>query len=261
MRAELPGSPASEGAWQFDLLPHFYQTLWFRFLLVSLAMAAGWAVYRSRVNQIRSRFALVLQERARLAREIHDTLLQAFVGISSQLDVVEMRIPKEASGALSSLDLARRMAHHSLTEARRSVMDLRTTAQHLHDLARPCRTGADVDRRFRDQPRCGCEGRSAELPEEVSHHVLRIAQEGVANVLKHAGASQVALSLRVEQKILQLKVGDDGRGFEPETAFASSHGHFGLIGMRERAERLGGELRVESHPGVGTTLDLTVPLP
>lgn len=262
VKAEFPGAPVSEGSWQFDLRPHFYETLWFRFLLVSLLIASGWAIYRARVNQIRSRFALVLQERARLAREIHDTLLQAFVGISSQLDVVEMRMPKEASGALSSLDLARRMAHHSLTEARRSVMDLRTTAQHLHDLASALQDGArmwtagseiglDVD----------VKGGPTELPEEVSHHVLRIAQEGVANVLKHAGASQVALSLRVEEKLLKLKVGDDGRGFEPETAFASSHGHFGLIGMRERAERLGGELRVESHPGVGTTLDLTVPLP
>jgi signal transduction histidine kinase len=173
-----------------------------------------------------------------------------------------MRMPKEASGALSSLDLARRMAHHSLTEARRSVMDLRTTAQHIHDLASALQDGArmwtagseinlDVD----------VKGGPTELPEEVSHHVLRIAQERVANVLKHAGARQVALTLRVEEKLLTLKVGDDGRGFEPDTAFASSHGHFGLIGMRERAERLGGELRVESHPGAGTILDLTVPLP
>jgi signal transduction histidine kinase len=79
--------------------------------------------------------------------------------------------------------------------------------------------------------------------------------------MKHAGASTLALSLCVEEKRLKLEVRDNGRGFEPDTAFASSNGHFGLIGMRERAERLGGELRVESHTGAGTTLDLTVPLP
>ena len=134
VKAELPGSPASQGAWEFDLLPHFYQTLWFRLLFLTLLIATGWAIYRTRVNQIRSRFAFVLQERARLAREIHDTLLQAFVGISSQLDVVEMRIPKDASAARSSLDLARRMAQHSLTEARRSVLDLRTNSPEDHDL-------------------------------------------------------------------------------------------------------------------------------
>ena len=262
VKAELPGSPVSQGAWEFDLLPHFYQTLWFRLLLLSLLIATGWAVYQARVNQIRSRFGFVLQERARLAREIHDTLLQAFVGISSQLDVVEMRIPKDASAARRSLDLARRMAQHSLTEARRSVLDLRTNSPEDHDLGSALRSGVsmwtagsevrlDVD----------VNGESEGLPEEVAHHVLRIAQEGVTNAMKHAGASKLALSLCVEAKLLKLEVRDNGRGFEPDTAFTSSNGHFGLIGMRERAERLGGELRVESHTGAGTTLDLTVPLP
>jgi ligand-binding sensor domain-containing protein/two-component sensor histidine kinase len=262
VKAELPGSPVSQAAWEFDLLPHFYQTLWFRLLLISFLIATGWVVYRSRVNQIRLRFGFVLQERARLAREIHDTLLQAFVGISSQLDVVEMRIPKEASAARSSLDLARRMAHHSLTEARRSVLDLRATALEDHDLGAALRSGVSMwtagsEVRLDVDVNGGSEG----LPEEVAHHVLRIAQEGVTNAMKHAGASKLALSLCVEEKRLKLEVRDNGRGFEPDTAFASSNGHFGLIGMRERAERLGGELRVESQTGAGTTLDLTVPLP
>lgn len=262
VKAELPGSPASQGAWEFDLLPHFYQTLWFRLLLVSFLIAAGWSVYRLRVNQIRSRFAFVLQERARLAREIHDTLLQAFVGISSQLDVVEMRIPKEASAARGSLDLARRMAQHSLTEARRSVLDLRTTGPEAHDLGAALRSGVSMWTAGSEvRLNVDVNGGSEELPEEVAHHVLRIAQEGVTNAMKHAGASEVALSLCVEEKRLKLEVRDNGRGFEPDTTFASSNGHFGLIGMRERAERLGGHLRVESQTGEGTTLDLTVPLP
>ena len=100
-----------------------------------LLAASAWAVYRLRVRQIRSRFALVLEERARLAREIHDTLAQGFVGISSQLDAVAMCMPDEGSPARRYLDMARRMARHSLTEARRSVMDLRASVLEGQDLA------------------------------------------------------------------------------------------------------------------------------
>ncbi|HJZ95464.1 MAG TPA: two-component regulator propeller domain-containing protein, partial [Candidatus Solibacter sp.] len=126
VRAELPGG-ASEQSYSFDVLPQFWETAWFRVLAaVALGMMA-WLVYQVRLRQIRSRFAAVLEERARLAREIHDTLAQGFVGISSQLDAVAMSMPKEASAARTYLDLARRMARHSLTEARRSVMDLRAS--------------------------------------------------------------------------------------------------------------------------------------
>jgi len=104
-------------------------------------------------------------------------------------------------------------------------------------------------------------GQSDDLPEGVAHHVLRIAQEGVANALKHAAAAKIALRLCIEKQCLTLEVQDDGRGFDPDTAMASPDGHFGLIGMRERAERLGGELRVVSCPGGGTNLALRVPLP
>jgi signal transduction histidine kinase len=95
----------------------------------------------------------------------------------------------------------------------------------------------------------------------MEQHLLRIAQEAVTNVLKHAGASKIAVRLHLEARKLYLRIVDDGRGFEQENAFSSRGGHFGLIGMRERAERLGGELRLCSHPGEGTELEVTVPLP
>jgi ligand-binding sensor domain-containing protein/signal transduction histidine kinase len=261
VRAELPGVAPAVSSWEFDMLPHYYETAWFRVLCALLLAGLGWMLYKFRVSQIRSRFALVLQERARLAREIHDTLTQAFVGISSQLDVVESRMNKDIEGARGSLDLARRMSQHSLNEARRSVMDLRAVALDNHDLASALKSGSDlwvegsgiaVD--------IDVKGESRILPEEVEHHVLRIAQEGVTNVLKHARANRIALRLRIETRKLNLQVSDDGCGFNADNVFASAKGHFGLIGMRERAERLGGELRLESHPGKGTQLDVTVPL-
>jgi len=104
-------------------------------------------------------------------------------------------------------------------------------------------------------------GPAAVLPQEMEQHLLRIAQEAVTNVLKHAGASRVAIKLHTEARKLYLQIRDNGRGFEQNEAFVSAIGHFGLLGMRERAERLGGELRLASHPGEGTEVEVTVPLP
>src|SRR6185369_1335005 len=225
-------------------------------------LAAAWAVYQFRLRQIRYGFALVLEERARLAREIHDTLAQGFVGISSQLDAVAMCMPQETSPARKFLDLARRMARHSLTEARRSVMDLRASALEGQDLAAALESGTrmwtagsgvEVDVNITGTP--------GELPQEMEQHLLRIAQEAVANVLKHAGASKIWIKLHTEARKLYLRIKDDGRGFAQDGVFSSRGGHFGLIGMRERAERLGGELYLASHEGEGTEVEVKVPLP
>ncbi|MDR3698446.1 MAG: two-component regulator propeller domain-containing protein [Candidatus Sulfopaludibacter sp.] len=262
VRAELPGGVAAEQSLSFVLLPWFYETAWFRSLCVLALVAVAWAVYQLRLRQIRYRFALVLEERARLAREIHDTLAQGFVGISSQLDAVAMCMPDETSPARKFLDMARRMARHSLTEARRSVMDLRASVLEgqalgaaLESGARMWTVGSGVE------VEVDSDGPPRELPQEVEQHLLRIAQEAVTNAMKHAGATQIAIKLHMEARKLLLRIVDNGRGFEQKDAFSSMDGHFGLIGMRERAERLGGELRLASHPGEGTEVEVMVPLP
>ena len=262
VRANLPGGPASEESYSFELLPRFYETAWFRLLCAALLLAGAWAAFRLRVRQIRYRFALVLDERARLAREIHDTLAQGFVGISSQLDAVAMCLPDETAPVRKYLDMARKMARHSLTEARRSVMDLRASVLEGQDLAAALESstrlwtagsGVDVD--------LDVSGPRTALTEEAEQQLLRIAQEAVTNVLKHAGASRIWVKLHIEARRLFLRIVDNGRGFEQQDAFSSQDGHFGLIGMRERAERLGGELRLASQPGGGTEVEVKVPLP
>jgi signal transduction histidine kinase/ligand-binding sensor domain-containing protein len=262
VRAEIQGGAASEQSYSFTVLPWFYETTWFRILFAVLLLATGWAIYQLRLRQIRYRFSLVLEERARLAREIHDTLAQGFVGISSQLDAVAMCMPEEGTPARKFLDLARRMARHSLTEARRAVMDLRSAALEDQDLASAIQSGTrqwtagsgvevevDVD------------GTRPKIPEEMEQHLLRIAQEAVTNVLKHAGATRIGIKLHLEARKLYLRIRDNGRGFDQNGVFSTLGGHFGLIGMRERAERLGGELRLASHPGEGTEVEVSVPLP
>ncbi len=260
VRAALAGQAPSEVSYEFELLPRFYETIWFRVLCALAAVALGWAVYAWRAQQIRSRFGLVLQERARLAREVHDTLAQGFVGISSQLEVVDMSVPREAEKAHQALDLARRMARHSLTEARRSVMDLRAAALEEQDLGSALKSGARLWTAGTGvKVEVDVVGETNSLPEDVAHHVLRIAQEAIANVTKHAHANRVALHLRREPGELHLNVEDNGCGFTESEAF-TTEGHFGLIGMRERAERVGGELKLQSSPGKGTQLEVTVPL-
>jgi signal transduction histidine kinase/streptogramin lyase len=262
VRAQMPAGPPSEQSYSFELLPWFYETTWFRLLCAAVLAASAWAIYQLRLRQIQSRFALVLDERARLAREIHDTLAQGFVGISSQLDAVAMCMHDERSPARKYLEMARRMARHSLTEARRSVMDLRASMLEGQDLASALESGmrvwtqgsgVDVD--------VAVTGPLHPLPEEFEQHLLRIAQEAVTNVLKHAGARNIWIKLHTEARKLYLRIVDNGHGFEQQDAFSSVGGHFGLIGMRERAERLGGELHLASHPGEGTEVEVTVPLP
>jgi signal transduction histidine kinase/ligand-binding sensor domain-containing protein len=264
VRAQLPGGPASERSFAFELQPHFYQTFWFKCLCAAALLAAGWMIYQLRLRQIRSRFALVLAERARLAREIHDTLAQGFVGISSQLDALSMCNDPEQSRRY--LDLARKMVRHSLTEARRSVMDLRASVLEGQDLAAALQSGTrqwiagsnvelSVDISVADN------GQQNSLPQDMEQHLLRIAQEAVTNVLKHAAAHRIWVKLDMETRRLYLRILDDGRGFEQTDVFSDRAGHFGLIGMRERAERLGGELHLKSRPGEGTQVEVTVPLP
>jgi signal transduction histidine kinase/ligand-binding sensor domain-containing protein len=262
VRADIPGGPSAEDSYAFVLLPHFYETIWFRLLVAGLLAAIAWAAYQVRLRQIGSRFALVLEERARLAREIHDTLAQGFVGISSQLDAVDLSMPPGESPARKYLSMAQRMARHSLTEARRSVMDLRASMLEEQDLAAALQSSTQLW--TAGQPvevSVDVTGASRPLPQQMEQHLLRIAQEAVTNILKHANASKIWIKLHMEADKLYLRIFDNGRGFEQGDAFSPLAGHFGVIGMRERAERLGGELRLASHPGEGTQVEVEVPLP
>jgi signal transduction histidine kinase/streptogramin lyase len=262
VRAELPGGLATENAYSFQVLPQFYDTAWFRLLAAGLIAAAAWGIYRLRLRQIRFRFEAVLGERARLAREIHDTLAQGFVGISSQLDAVALAMPDEPGPARKYLDLARRMARHSLTEARRSVMDLRASVLEGQDLSAALQSGTKLWTAGSGvQVDIDVSGDARPLPDDYEQHLLRIAQEAVANALKHASARRIWIKLHMEARKLYLRIKDDGRGFNQEGAFATVGGHFGLLGMRERAERLGGELHLASRPGEGTEVEVRVPLP
>ena len=261
VRAELPQGAFDEGAYEFGILPHYYQTNWFRALCGVAFATLLWFGYQSKQRQVRLRYAAVLEERARLAREVHDTLAQGFVGVASQLDAAEMFLPHDPDTARGYLEIARRMARHSLTETRRSVQDLRASALDDHDLGQALESGVKQWTEGSSlEPEVAVSGDTANLPSSLAHQVLRIAQEAVANVMKHAAARKLVLHLRVEAGKVHIRIADDGKGFDRGEAFHSERGHFGLIGMRERAKRLGGTIEVHSRPGDGTEVDVTVPL-
>jgi signal transduction histidine kinase len=261
VRAAIPGGPFSETAFAFELQPHFYETGWFICLCVAFVAACIWGIYLWHMRQVHQRFALVLEERARLAREIHDNLAQGFVGVSSQLDAVALTLDNRLEVARKHLHLARKMVRHSLTEARRSMMDLRSSALEDRDLptalsevARRVTAGSPV------QIRVDVAGQGRELPQEMEQQLLRIAQEAVTNSVKHARAKEVRICLAWEERIVSLRVADDGQGFEESSTSWKAGGHFGLLGMRERAERMGGELQLHSEAGHGTEVEVKVPL-
>jgi signal transduction histidine kinase/ligand-binding sensor domain-containing protein len=262
VRAGLAGGPWSTAAYSFELQPYFYERAWFLCLCGALVLAAFYGIYQLRLRGVRKQFSLVLEERARLAREIHDTLAQGFVGISSQLDAVATEMRTNLGAATKHLDLARKMARHSVTEARRSVMDLRAPALDEHDL--PSALPAAARRWAAGSPASldvRVSGTGSRLPQEAGQNLMRIAQEAVTNAIKHSGAQHISVSLTVEDRTLKLTVRDDGCGFEPDGVFSTLDGHFGLLGMRERAQRLGGELRLESAPGRGTKVEVSAPAP
>ena len=263
VKAELPNGLAAEQLYAFELLPKIYETAWFQILALALLIAGVWAGYQFHLRQIRYRFQLVVEERARLAREIHDTLAQDVFGISTQLEALALQMPKEEGAPeRNCLDVARRMARHCLTEARWAVMDLRSASLEGRDLPTALESdvrlwtagsGMDVDMEV-DRP-------LRALSREMEQHLLRIAQEAVNNALKHAGTSKIWVKLHVEARKLYLRIADNGRGFQPQNELSGFDGHFGLVGMRERAKRLGGEFHLMSQPGAGTCIEVVVPLP
>ena len=260
----------SDGIWNrtgaslaFTILPPFYRRAWF-YLLASLLLASiAYGLYYLRVRRLRSEFDAVLAERSRIAREIHDTLAQNFVGISIQLQIAEQLLPLNNSAAISEqLQQTRTLVQEGLNDARQSIWELRASASHesAQD-SLPTRISRAAERSTRGglTPQVSIGGVVRPLDAALEKEVLRIAQEALANVTRHARATQVKVDLRYDADRLQLSVVDNGTGFDPDTV-STAGDHFGLQGMRERATGLAATLSITSAPGSGTSVRLTVPL-
>jgi signal transduction histidine kinase len=208
----------------------------------------------------RQQYQAVLSERNRVARELHDTLEQGLAGIALQLEAVSGSLDVSPDGARQSLDVARQMLRYSIEEARRSVMDLRSQALERSDLAGALTNLAcHMTTGTSTTASVHVSGEPQRLDVAQEHHLLRIGLEGLANALKHANPSRIDIELRFRGNETDLVVRDDGCGMGPN-GLGAPDGHFGLQGVRERVDKLGGRLRIESTPGAGTQLMVTVPV-
>ena len=244
---------------RFEVLPRVYQTIWFYPLCAALLGLLVWTIHRARVRRLHDEFALVLAERSRIARELHDTLIQGFSGITMQLHAFASRL-RSAEDRLALGEIIRD-AGICLQETRRSVAGLRSGTGSSSGLAAAI---SDAARQLTEDHglrlKLNLDDLHQELPAEVKYNLLCIVQEAITNCIKHADAHVVEVTMTYRGGELQLSVGDDGRGFTHGQIHGAGEGHYGLIGMRERASHIGAELEVSSTPGFGTTVSVRVPV-
>lgn len=249
------------GVVAFTVLPTWYQTRTFYAALSLGIVGLLWGAWQTRSRQMRQQFAVVLAERARVGREIHDTLLQSLVGMALQLDTLadetDARPPASMKQELSRL---RRQVEHYIGEAQQSIWDLRTPRSEpeylptsLRERAERIIGGTHVALDFT------VTGTPWPLPAHTQQQVLRIAQEAVVNAVRHAHPSLVRMNLHYATDGVHLSVSDDGHGFNPEVPHPSGESHWGLSIMRERATQIGARFTVSSGPGSGTRVELVVP--
>jgi two-component system NarL family sensor kinase len=226
-------------------------------LLSTVAYQVGIAVERAGLAEDAARLARA-EERTRLAREIHDTLAQGLTAIALNIESALNRLESRPDQAREQLTRALSMARQNLEEARRSVLDLRTTPLAGRPLADALAAlGRDFNSDTGITVRVDATSDVA-LPLRVEAELYRIAQEALTNIRKHAHAREVRISLRQRGRVLMLSIRDDGRGFSPREARGGGHG---LVGMRERARLIGGRLESSAQPGRGARVVARVPVP
>jgi len=228
-----------------------------------------WALYQLRLRQIAHAFNARLEERVaertRIARDLHDTLLQSFQGLLLRFQTVRELLRTRPAEAEQILGSAIDQTAHAITEGRNAVQGLRASTVEHNDLAAAITTlGEELAAQATGNTPVGLrvdvEGTSRTLHPIVRDEIYRIASEALRNAFRHAEAKQIEVELRYDERQLRLRVRDDGKGIEPNFLTAEGRaGHFGLHGMQERAELIGGKVTVWSAPESGTEIELSIP--
>jgi signal transduction histidine kinase/ligand-binding sensor domain-containing protein len=253
---------SSEAAVGFEVEPTLWQTWWFRLGCVLCVGLATLLVYRVRMHQLARlfhvRFEERLAERTRIAQELHDTLLQGVLSVSMQLHVAVDQLPDD-SPARTTMNRVLQLMGQVIDEGRNTLRGLRSSIESAHDLKNSfSRIPQELGKQEVDF-RVVVEGAALPLRPAVRDEVYRIGREALVNALRHSGAGKIDLHLEYAANQLRILVQDDGCGIDPQVLQSSRNGHRGLSGMRERAERIGGKLRVLSCTGGGTEVELRLP--
>jgi signal transduction histidine kinase/sugar lactone lactonase YvrE len=253
----------------FSIAPAYYQTTWFRVSGVAVFLALLWGIYRLRIQQLQHEFAIGLEarvnERTRIARELHDTLLQSFQGLILRFQAATNLLPERPLEAKQRFESAIDQAAQAVTEGRDAVQELRSSTVETNDLAMAISAlgeqlaahGTIADSALF---RMAVEGTPRNLHPILRDEVYRIAGETLRNAFRHAQARQIEVEIHYDAQQFRLRVRDDGKGIDPEILGEDPRpGHFGLHGMRERAKIVGGQLDVWSEVDSGTEIELSIP--
>ena len=253
----------------FSVAPTYWQTSWFRALCAMSILALLWAAYQLRVRQLHHQFEATLDarvsERTRIARDLHDTLLQSAHGLLLRFQTVSELLPARPIDAKEKLDSAIDQTAEFITEARDEVQGLRESTVQGNDLALAVSTlGEELatgSASERPAFRVAVEGEPRDLHPILRDEIYKIAAEAMRNAFRHAQAHNVEVEIRYDDEQFRLRVRDDGKGMDPAVLSQQhgSEGHYGLPGMRERATLVGGKLTVWSEVDVGTEIELWVP--
>ena len=207
-----------------------------------------------------TRNAATLAERDRLAGEIHDSLQQGLSGLMLQLDAT-LKLPTVTGDLRSRLNVARNMVSFTRQEVQHAIWDMESPLLQDTELGEALRKITALIGSGTAKIEVVVSGPAVPLPSAIQHHLLRIAQEAITNAVRHASPTLIAIRLEYQSQAVALTIVDDGVGFQPADVLANAIGHFGLRGLRGRANKIGGRLRIESSPGHGASVEIVVSLP
>jgi len=260
----------SAGAWKgpeasilFEIKPFFWQTWWFRVALLTAFALAMILLYRLRLlqltRQMNMRFEERLAERTHIAQDLHDTLLQGFLSASMQLHVAARQLPTD-SPAKPRVARVLELMGQVIEEGRTTLKGLRSTDSSSRDLVQSFSAiQAELPGGRHIDYRVTVEGQSLPLHPVIRDEVFHIGREALLNAFRHSQAKTIELELEYGQKQLRVLVRDDGRGIDPQMLHSGRQGHWGISGMRERAEEIGAGLKLWSREGAGTEVELSIP--
>lgn len=245
----------------FSIDPAYYQTRWFEAGCVAIFLAILWAGYRYRLRQIAHEFNVRLEERVgertRIARDLHDTLLQSFQGLMLRLQVVDDLLPQ--GKAKDQLEQTLQRGDQAIAEGRSAVYDLRSSARITNDLAQAVKAlGEELATGDSAAFRMVVEGPARDLHPIIRDEFYRIAREALRNAFSHARAQHIETEITYGEGTFRLRIRDDGEGLPSGILEEGRPGHYGLLGMRERAREIGGKLEIWSSARSGTEIDLSI---
>jgi signal transduction histidine kinase len=253
---------------EFSIAPAYYQTRWFQAAISGGVFALLWVAYRLRIRQVARQFNRTLDarvsERTRIARELHDTLLQSFHGLLLRFQTALYLLPDRPAEAKETLAGAIDHAAKAITEGRDAVQGLRSSTIEQNNLGLAISAlGAELaadGSGLRPAFHVAVEGETRELHPILRDEIYKIAAEALRNAFRHAHAGRVEVEIRYDTEQFRLRVRDDGKGIDPKVlATQGREGHYGLRGMPERAALIGGKLAVWSEVGAGTEVELGLP--